>query len=60
MTVGEIINKLITAENYAEIRMTMDDDLILLIKDMMPRDYEYIKEKEERYQAIVKLLIKYK
>jgi hypothetical protein len=58
MTVGEIINRLITAENYAEIRMTIDDNLILFIKDMMPSDYGLLKQKEERYQALVKLLNK--
>jgi hypothetical protein len=58
MTVGEIINSLITAENYAEIRMTIDDNFILFIKDMMPGDYELLKQKEERYQALVKLLNK--
>lgn len=50
MTVGETLKKLITAENYMQVRMTISDEFINLVREMLPSDYEYIQEKEEDYQ----------
>jgi len=46
MTTGEIITKLIKAENYFEERIKISDEFIDFVKVMMSRDYEYFKEKE--------------
>ena len=56
MKTGEIIKQLITAENYAEVRMTISDRFINFVKIMLPRDYEYFEEKEEAYQELIRLL----
>jgi hypothetical protein len=56
MTVAETLKKLITAENYLTERMKVSDEFINLIRDMLPYDYEYIKEKEEDYQKQIILL----
>ena len=56
MTTGEIITKLIKTENYVEERMKISDEFIDFIKDMMPRDYEYFKEKEEAYQSLIEMI----
>jgi hypothetical protein len=56
MTVGETIKKLIKAENYAEVRVGISDDFIRFVRDMLPNDYEYIEEKEQAYQDLIKLL----
>lgn len=56
MTVQETLKKLITAENYLEVRMTISDDFISFVKDMLPNDYDYISEKEENYQQLLELL----
>lgn len=53
MTVGEILKKLITAENYAEVRATISDDFIEMVKDVLPGDYDYIEEKENQYQKFI-------
>ncbi len=56
MTVQEILKKLITAENYVEVRMTISDDFISFVKDTLPTDYDYISEKEENYQQLLEFL----
>lgn len=56
MTVAETLKKLITTENYLTERMKVSDEFINLIRDMLPYDYEYIKEKEEDYQKQIILL----
>jgi hypothetical protein len=56
MTVGETVKKLVTAENYVQVRMTISDEFINFIKDMLPSDYEYIEEKENDYQEMLKIL----
>ena len=56
MTVQETLKKLITAEYYAEVRMTISDNFISFVKDMLPMDYEYIEVKEEEYQQFLKIL----
>jgi len=56
MTVGEALKKLVMAENYVQVRMTISDEFINFIKDMLPSDYEYIEEKENNYQEMLTLL----
>jgi hypothetical protein len=56
MTINENIKKLIKAENYIEVRITISDDFINFVKQMLPNDYEYIEEKEEAYQLLLKSL----
>ena len=56
MTTGEIIKMLINAENYAKVRCTISDDFINFVKEMLPSDYDYIAEKEQTYQVLLKLL----
>jgi hypothetical protein len=56
MTVQEILKKLITAENYLEVRMTISDDFISFVKENLPSDYDYISEKEENYQQLLEFL----
>jgi len=56
MTIQETLKKLITAENYAEVRVTISDDFISFVKDMLPSDYDYISEKEEGYQLLLQFL----
>ena len=56
MTVGEALKKLVTAENYTQVRMTISDEFINFIKDMFPSDYEYIEEKENNYQEMLTIL----
>jgi hypothetical protein len=56
MTVNENIKRLIKAENYIEVRITISDDFINFVRQMLPSDYEYIEEKEEAYQLLLKSL----
>jgi hypothetical protein len=56
MTIGEVLKQLITAENYAEVRKTIPDNLISFIKEMLPDDYGYIEAKEESYQEVLTIL----
>ena len=56
MTVGEHITKLVKAENYLEERLKVSDEFIDMVRTCMPSHYDYIKDKEEAYQEIVKLL----
>jgi hypothetical protein len=56
MTIGETLKKLITAEHYAEVRITVPDNLISFIKEMLPDDYGYIEAKEESYQEVLTIL----
>jgi hypothetical protein len=56
MTVGEALKKLVTAENYTQVRMTISDEFINFIKNMLPSDYEYIEEKENDYQEMLIIL----
>ena len=53
MTVGEIMKSLITAEDYNIVRITVSDQFIDMAKAMLG-DFEYIKEKEEKYQELMK------
>jgi hypothetical protein len=56
MTVQETLKKLITAEYYAQVRVTISDDFISFVKEMLPADYDYISEKEEAYQQLLQFL----
>ena len=60
MTTGEIIKMLINAENYAKVRCTISDDFINFVKEMLPSDYDYIAEKEQAYQELIKLKTPFK
>jgi len=55
MTVGNIIKSLVMAENYNEARMKVSDEFVSMAKVMLS-DYEYIIEKEEKYQELLKML----
>jgi hypothetical protein len=55
MTVGNIIKSLVMAENYNEARMKVSDEFVNMAKVMLG-DYEYIREKEEKYQELLKML----
>lgn len=56
MTIGEELKKLIDAPNYALVRSNVNDSFIDFVKDVLPSQYEYIKEKEELYQEMAALL----
>lgn len=56
MNVGEILDKLIKSENYLSERTKVTDQFIDMVRTCMPSHYEYIREKEEAYQGILKLL----
>ena len=55
MTIGDIMKSLVMAEDYNEARMKVSDEFINMAKVMLS-DYEYIKEKEEKYQELLKML----
>ena len=55
MTVGDIMKSLVMAEDYNEARMKVSDEFINMAKAMLS-DYEYIREKEEKYQELLKML----
>jgi hypothetical protein len=55
MTVGERMKMLITAEDYYAVRSETSDEFIAMAKTMLG-DYQYIREKEENYQEMVKML----
>ena len=56
MTVGDTIKRLEESENYLKDRLTVSDDFIDMVKNIMPYDYDRIKEKEEHYLRLVKNL----
>ena len=55
MTIGDIMKSLVMAEDYDEARMKVSDEFINMAKVMLG-DYEYIREKEEKYQELLKML----
>jgi hypothetical protein len=57
MTVGETIKKLVTAEDYNIVRATVSDEFIEMAK-LLFSNLHYIKEKEEKYQELIKFLNK--
>lgn len=52
MTIGEIMDNLIVAKNYNEVRATVSDDFIEMAKVMLS-NYKYIAQKEEEYQKML-------
>lgn len=56
MTVGEHITRLINCENYLEERLKVTDEFINMVRTCMPSHYDYIKDKEEAYQEVIKVL----
>lgn len=56
MTTGEVIKMLINAESYAKVRCTISDDFINFVREMLPSDCDYIAEKEQAYQDLLKLI----
>lgn len=55
MTIGDIMKSLVMAEDYNEARIKVSDEFINMAKVMLG-DYEYIREKEEKYQELLKML----
>ena len=53
MTVGEKMKALIMAEDYSLVRQHISNEFIEMAKAMLG-DYEYIKEKENKYQENLK------
>ena len=49
------MKSLVMAEDYNETRMKVSDEFINMAKVMLS-DYEYIREKEEKYQELLKML----
>jgi hypothetical protein len=56
MKIGEIINMLINSESYPKVRCTISDEFIEFIRETLPSDYNYISEKEQVYQDLLKLI----
>lgn len=52
MNVGETLDMLINAENYAIERVNISDQFIEMAKAMLS-DYRFIAEKEENYQEYI-------
>lgn len=59
MTVGNIMKSLVMAEDYNEARMKVSDEFINMAKVMLS-DYEYVREKEEKYQELLEIYKKQK
>lgn len=55
MNVGETMKMLITADDYNSVRVRVSDEFIAMAKGVLG-DYEYIKEKEEKYQELLSIL----
>jgi hypothetical protein len=55
MNVGETMKMLITADDYNSVRVRVSDEFISMAKGVLG-DYEYIKEKEEKYQELLSIL----
>ncbi len=55
MTVGKIMEMLINAEDYDSVRAKVSDEFIDMAKVMLG-DFEYIREKEEKYQELIESL----
>ena len=54
MTVGNIMKSLVMAEDYNEARIKVSDQFINMAKVMLG-DYDYIREKEEKYQELLEI-----
>ena len=49
MTVGETLRMLEKSENYMLDRISISDEFIDMVKNMLPSDYKRIADKEEAY-----------
>ena len=49
MKIKEIVQLLIDAPSYKEVRLYVDDSVIELLRDHMPSYYDLIREKEELF-----------
>ena len=49
MKIKEIVQLLIDAPSYKEVRLYIDDSVIELLRDHMPSYYDLIREKEELF-----------
>jgi hypothetical protein len=56
MKTKELVKILVEAQNYAEVRNTVDDQTINMIRDHMPSYYDLFREKEETYQSLIQFL----
>jgi hypothetical protein len=56
-TVGDIIKRLATTDNYLRVRITVSDEFVNFVKDNLPIDYEYFAEKEVAYQKVLQSVI---
>jgi hypothetical protein len=52
------LNKLENSDNYNTTRLEVSDHFIDMVKDMMPYDYQRIKDKEEEYLKVVESIKK--
>ena len=59
-TIGETIKTLVKTNDYLSERSKVSDETIRFIKEMLPFDYELIKEKENNYQELIKLIKHFK
>lgn len=57
MTVGEKMKALIMAEDYGLVRQHISDEFIEMARAMLG-DYQYIEEKENKYQENLKSIKK--
>ena len=57
-TIGEIIDQLVEADltQYSEIRLSVSDSLIDMIRDMMPEKWQKIREKEIEFKRILEII----
>jgi len=55
-TVGDIIKRLATTDNYLRERITVSDEFVNFVKDNLPRDYGYFAEKEASYQKVLQFI----
>lgn len=58
MNVGDVVKRLVTADEYLGERMKVSDDFIDMMRCCLPSDYAYIAEKEEAYQEVLQTLSK--
>ena len=56
-TIGEIVDKLVKADNnYAEIRLTVSEQFMEMMKFTFPEKHKLIEEKEIEFQRMVKII----
>tara|TARA_B100000768_G_C10951270_1_gene237762 strand:+ start:46 stop:246 length:201 start_codon:yes stop_codon:yes gene_type:complete len=58
-TIGEIVDALVSKSkynNYAEIRLTVSEQFIEMMKFTFPEKYKLIEDKEIEFQRMVKII----